>query len=517
MKSTIYILGLVLAFSSIAQKGEVKDTSSYIHQVNRIEFDKGYANDIYHIIQGEETGLLVAVQTWNNSGDGNQWNLNHLDTALNIVWTKIVFVPLDSYFVGYDFYDGKYYLLFNANEYDTTELLLYEIDAETTDIETYEINTVFPMLLSEFEVLNGTVLLAGSTNYKPAMLTYDFVEQKPKVIPGIYDKQGEILDLLMDDELGMFTVIISERTANKNFTVIAKTFTSSGDLIQENKVLPSEKQNIVDGVATNFYGGFQYMAGTYSKKSTTYSNGFYLAKFINGRQQLIKYHDYASLDNFFSYMNEKREQRMKEKIKKKAERGKNPNLSYRLLVHDIIQRGDEYLMIAEAYYPRYSNSYSSYSAYGRYSPNSRYNTSFMGFNFTHAVVVAFDKNGEILWDNSFSIDNVLTYGLEEFVSVSTYKDKVVLMYLDENVIHSKVVNENEIVEGKAFNSVKLAYENDELKSRNPEIEGLKPWYGDTSYAYGVQRIKNEKGAGGKIFRNIFYINKIQYHQDQNPN
>ncbi|MEP0365888.1 MAG: hypothetical protein ABJN36_10410 [Cyclobacteriaceae bacterium] len=515
MKSFIYILICLGSLSALAQKKDAGDTSSYIQQVDRIEFDIGFGNDNYHLISGGEDGLLVFVETYDNSGDGNKWQLHKLDTSLNIVWTRVLFTPFDSYFLGYDFFDGNYYLLFNDSKYDNTELLLFEVQAESAVIDSYEINTVFPIELTEFEVLESTVLLTGNTNYRPVALTYNFIDQKPKVIPGIYDKHGEIQDLIMDDELGTFTLIVSERMPDRRYTIIAKTFTSGGDLIQENTIDPGDEQSIVDGVATHFYGGYQYMAGTFSEKSTTYSYGFYLAKFVNGRQQLIKYHNYASLDNFFEYMGEKREKRMKERIRRKAARGKNPGLSYRLLVHDIVQRGDEYLLVAEAYYPRYSSS--SGGTYNRFDYMNNAGTAFMGYNFTHAIVVSFDRNGNILWDNSFAIDNVLTYSKEEFVAVNVYNDKVVLMYLDENFIHSKVVSNNQIVEGKSFSPVKLAYDDDELKSKDPAVEGLKPWYGQTMYAYGEQRIKNEKGAGGKVYRNIFYINKVQYHENENLN
>ncbi len=255
------------------------------------------------------------------------------------------------------------------------------------------------------------------------MLVYDFIEKKPKVLPGIYDKNGDILDLITNDEMGLFTVMVSDRNKNKYNTIIAKTFTSRGDLVQENSITPEEKKNLVDAVSTTFNGGYQYIAGTYSKNSSSYSRGLYLSRFANGRQQFIKYHEYASLNNFFGYMTTKREQRVKERIKRRAEKGKSSNFNYRLLVHDIIQRDNEYLLVAEAYYPRYSTyTTGAYSQYARYSPT------FLGYNFTHAIVVAFNQKGEILWDNSFKIDNVLTYGLEDLVAVNVYKDKVVLMY-----------------------------------------------------------------------------------------
>ncbi len=91
------------------------------------------------------------------------------------------------------------------------------------------------------------------------------------------------------------------------------------------------------------------------------------------------------------------------------------------------------------------------------------------------------------------------------------------MYLDENTIRSKIVKGNEVYEGKTFNPVRLTYQSDEIKSKDPEIEGLKNWYGNVMYAYGEQRIQNDQGEGGRTSRRVFYINKITYNLQEETN
>jgi len=514
---------VVLVFLSIlsvgyvfAQRKNVADTSTLINQPNRVEFDLADYGMSYHVIGGEYDGLLVVQETENRAEDGYNWSFYSLDTTLSERWTRILSIGYDSHLLGTEYHDGKYYLLFNASRYHSEDLILYEIDAETGDHEKMEINTVFPVQLTFFEVLGSNVIFGGYTNYRPVLLTFDLEEKKPRVVPGFYDNNSDIIDIIIDDDAEMFTVIQQERMRNRKYTIRTKTFTSSGDIIQSNFVQPGEKKNLIDGASTTFYGGFQYVAGTYSKKATQYSKGLYLAKFVNGRQQFVKYHDYSDLDNFFGFMNDRREQRIKDRIARKKSKGKKAQFSYRLVVHDMIQRDGQYLLIAEAYYPRYSTYSSGFYNYG-WGGSSRYNPNFMGYKYTHAVVVAFDRNGNIIWDNSFEVNDVESYSLDEFVVVSNYDDKTVLMYLEENEIRSKVIQGNEIIEGKTFSPVKLAFTEDEVKNRNPEVEGLKPWFGRTMYAFGEQRIRNEAGAGGRINRMVFYINKIQYHLENKAN
>ncbi|MFT7030144.1 MAG: hypothetical protein ACI83W_000863 [Marinoscillum sp.] len=491
-----------------------QDTSSYIHQDNRLEFNLGAQSMDFELITGDELGLLAVVATNISSQEGLDWILHSIDTALVIRWTKIFSIPFASRLLGTEYHDGSYYLLFNAAEYSKEDLLLIEINAVSGNYKRMEINTVFPIQLSFFEVLDGNVIFSGYTNYRPVLLTFDLEEEKLKVVPGFYENKSDILDVIIDDDARLFTVIQQDYLEDRKITTIrAKTFISDGSLIQDNLISPGDRKSLLDGTSTIFQGGYQYLAGTYSRKPSEYSRGLYLSKFMNGRQQFVKYHDYSDLTNFFGFMNPKREKRVLDRIKRKREKGKQPHFSYRLMVHDIIRRGDEYLMIAEAYYPRYNSvsnlANNGYSSYGM-TPG------FSGYQYTHAILVAFDRNGEILWDNSFEINDIETYSLQEFVAVNVLEDKVVLMYLEENLIRSKVVMGNEVYEGKTFNPVKLSNPTDELKSRDPEVEGLRKWYGNIMYAFGEQRI-DSNSSYGRNSRRVFYINKVSCSVGDVPN
>ena len=106
-----------------------------------------------------------------------------------------------------------------------------------------------------------------------------------------------------------------------------------------------------------------------------------------------------------------------------------------------------------------------------------------------------------------------TFQLDQLVSVNLQDGKVILLYTYEDVIRSKIIQGNEVLEGKAFNEIELAFENDIVGNNNSEVGGLEKWYGDYFFAYGVQKIKNLAVTGQNISREVFYINKIFYSFD----
>ena len=138
------------------------------------------------------------------------------------------------------------------------------------------------------------------------------------------------------------------------------------------------------------------------------------------------------------------------------------------------------------------------------------NLAFEGYKYTHAVLIGFDGNGKLQYDNSFEINDVLSYQLDQLVSVGVEKDKVILLYTYENVIRSKIIQRSEVIEGKAFNDIKLKFEDDIVRNNDSDIGGLKKWYGNYFFAYGVQKIKNLKDRNVDLNREVFFINKITY-------
>ncbi len=515
-----YILSTFIMLSTallcIAQKKKTPDTSAFITQPDRIEFEINKFDEEFTIINGEEDGLLVLKETSVRNPKGYGWTLYKLDKDLQEEWTKLRVVPFSHTFRGWDYSQGNYFLLFSTAQYRPEEFTIIKIDGDNGEIEEYEVSTVFPIILSHFEVIRNTVLMAGTTNFRPAILTIDLDNRKPQVLPGIYGTNSEIIDIHVNDQDELFSVALLERLPNKTLSVNVKTFTTDNVLVQNNLINPGDKRNLIDGAPTDFSSGFQYIAGAYSNKSTQFSRGLYLSKFVNGRQQFIKYYNYADLNNFFNYMSKNRQNRVRERIDRRKSKGKKNKFNYRILVHEIINHGNEYIMIGEAYYPRYSN-YQVMMPYGMGWTNQDRYQAVVGYKYTHAIIVSFDQKGNILWDHSFPIDDVFMYDLEELVSVNVQKDRIELLYLEENTIRSKIIKGNEVLEGKSYTPVRLNSENEEFTKKDPEVEGLTKWYGSTLYAFGEQEIDQRIGDRTRNRRNVFYINKVRYDPNEISN
>ncbi|MEL7145067.1 MAG: hypothetical protein AAFO69_01760 [Bacteroidota bacterium] len=521
MKNVVAFILMLLVFTVNAQE---QDTSSFIKQTNRLEME--VLNDYHNftVIPGEDNGLLVVSEPNDERTRGEYWEVIGLDTDLKQKWKQNVFAEAGTYLKGYDYNEDNYYMLFAKRQFREEELTVFRIGAGANDTTTYRINTVFPIDLEFFEIMGNTIIFGGYAFYKPVIMLFNMNDKLPKVLPGVYNNFATILDLIPNDRLNIFSVVMTDRLPSKYNTITIKSFASDGTPIQDRTINPGKETNLLDAASTSFLSGYQYIAGTYSKRKNEFSRGLYLARLKNGIQESILYHNYGDLENFFVHMSDRREQRVKERIQRRKASGKKIRFNYRLAIHNIIEQDDQYLMIGEAYYPRYRHAagavagnnfgVNNFGAVGGALPNS-FNPYFIGYKYTHAVVVAFDKSGRILWDNSFEINDVQTPYLKEYVKVKhdPASNKTILVYLYNNVIKSKIIDKDQIIEGKTINPVKLTYQSDKAKSTDKTMEGLENWYDDNLLAYGKQRIKNLKDENVKGSRKIFYINKITYEKD----
>jgi hypothetical protein len=501
---------IAVNLSSSAQKIPIQNPSAYVVQSERIEFEVNENSDHFHIINGFEEGLLIINKQLNKVSDGKiAWKMQLLDSELNVSWEKSVMVPSGSVLLGWDFANGHFFLLFSRTQYKEEELLVFKIEAYNGHHEVFTISTVFPIKLSHFEAIDDFVILGGTANERPVVINYNLQNRIPVVVSGIYDLRNNIEDIILNNDNTYFSVILSELFIEKQQTIAINTYSLKNELIDRKVIDPGEKINLIEGTTLDFSSEVQYMAGTYSLKSKESSRGLYLSRFDIGKQTFIKYFDYASLEFFFEYRGLRREQRLRKRIDARSAEGKNSSYSYKLIIHDLMANDSQLLLIGEAYYTRHPN-HTDFSL-----SNLRRAQVFSNLEhvYTHTIIVALDTAGTILWDHSFPMSDVVSDFPTEKVVVNVKGDCIELLYLEKNLIRSKVISGANVLESNAFTPIMLGKEDDNWPLKDPILERLEKWYEDYLFAYGEQEIISSKGTEN-VFRKVFYINKIGFdHND----
>ena len=132
---------------------------------------------------------------------------------------------------------------------------------------------------------------------------------------------------------------------------------------------------------------------------------------------------------------------------------------------------------------------------------------FDGYDFFSEILLAFDRDGHLLWQQSVKFDNELTYDLlshtsegvcyDELVVASPYRNK--LRYTAFDAQGQPLMN---IEEEKLDPFHGADYVEDEYFAQ------ISNWYGSRFLVFGSQIIQNSTQP--KPRRTVFFLQKVQY-------
>jgi hypothetical protein len=489
---------------------------SQVIQSGRIELPIQYDIETYSAISLDTSGIVLHRSFAGAKED--QLELTRLDTGLHQVWKGFLPIPKGLTIAKTKASDGKIYFFFKNSASGGKSFTVFVVKIKDGGYSSYSITNLIPFNATEFIVSNDALLIAGYFNFRPIVLHYSIKDQHARILPGFLNEPGELTQIKTYPD-GNLDVIVSAKNNNRKKCLWIRHFDKAGDLIKTVVLEPEENKNLIFGRAVKMANDNQVIAGVYGRNSE-YSRGIFVAEINTYGEYIIRYYNFADLQNFFHYMKAKREKRIKERIERRRIKGKKIKFNYRFLVHELIPYGNQFVMLGEAFYPTYTNRSNFYGTpvFGNFSPwnyglTNRYNNSyrgdylFDGFQYTHAVVIGFDREARLVWDNSFEINGIKSFQLEQFVKIFASENKIALLYLYENLIRSKVIKGSQVVEGTTQDPI-MTSGGLKPQKNNIQTSKLEYWYGNQLFVYGIQ---NFKSPVDNINNKVFFINKIRVH------
>lgn len=423
-----------------------------------------------------------------------------IDTAFSEEWSGYLHIEKGYIIMGRQSFDGKLYLLLRYHTYAKNDLILLAIDERNGSYVRYHVPCFIPLLPSQFNITNNGALIGGYYNRVPVVLFFTFDTRTTKVLPGLFNEAGELAQVKTYND-GTFDVLISSKNFSRQRTMWIKNYDADGNLLRNLPLDPGDK-HFIFGRAVRGVENTQIVAGVFGTVNAEYSKGLFITALNPDGESVTRLYHFSELENFFAYMKPRREERIKSRIERKLARGKHARFSYRFLVHELIPYQGNYILLGEAFVPQY-----------RYPRAANYGSTpariFDGYLYTHAVVMCFDKTGNLLWDNSFEINDIKTFTLDQFVKIEPFDDKIALIYMYDNTIRTKVIQSDKVVEGKTIDPIQIFSDTEVVKRDLSDHGRLEYWYGDSLLACGIQEIAGKPGVGASR-RTVFYINKIRF-------
>lgn len=481
---------LVLCASLLTCTLQAQVTQTARYEIKMVDRDEPR----YTSAQLGDQGMMIYRRVVGKKEDSYQ--LIKLDTALIQAWEGAIPVSKKLDVIHTRAAGKTFYMLLKDPGYIGKDFTIFAISLANGSYRTFSVKNIIPFYPSDFVMTPKAALIGGYFNNRPLVLYYSMETQSSRILPGFFNSPGE-LDQIKINPDGTTGIVVSARNFEKRRALWLRTYDDAGELVNTTILQPEEDRHLLFGRALKLPDGRQLVAGIYGR-FTEFSRGIFVALVEASGQYKITYYNFAELKNFFSYMKANQQRRVKDRIERRTVKGKKVKFNYRLLVHDLIEHNNELLLIGEAFFPHF--------VYPRgYNPQARTDRIFDGYRYTHAVVIGFGKDGSLSWDNSFEINDVKTYQLQQFVRVQVSDSRVLLMYLFDNVIRTKIISNNDVIEGKAKEVLKSGAYGEELDRDEENTERMDSWYGRYFFASGTQSLKR-RGA----YRQVFFITKITY-------
>jgi hypothetical protein len=561
--------------NNIEEDEEVPVKKKKTKQTKRVEFDAKFGSNKYIVVTVGEEGILMFGESDDRSKDGKKnWIFTKYGTDLKETWSGDYGVTKSVDYMRhyYDKQKGYVYILLGNSKTmfkrrpNQVDLISDEVEIVKYNVKKNTLSSTIGKIplrtsVTDFVVKNGIAYFGGNTvvsmgtvclkqclivglcyvpicfgaahlPYHPTLFTADIKQKEFKISPMNYKGDAAVVNISRGtDESTEVSVAVRNYPDKKtndmyveNYDGGKKSYSYKLKSKAKNEFLDAsiyklgEKDDLVFGTYAPPFEDrsfFQKMfAGMNVGVPSGASVGFYLSRFVDGKQNYLKvfpfnkYFKITYSGGMFSSPKQKVEDKTKSTDSKKSKKERPVSMS--LLMHDVIKRGDnEYLLIADAYYAHYHTEY----YYNASTKRMEQRQVFDGYVFTDAIIMDFDsEKGELNWYETFEINSwPPTMNLRPRVKViqNEGEEDVVFVYNDGKNINTKVLSNGKIT-SRSQTSMNINTGKETDKVTNTYDGGdIEYWYDNYFLAYGYQRIKTKgKLIGGR--RTVFYFQKIGY-------
>jgi hypothetical protein len=510
---------MILLFCPCILLAQLQEVSRFEQKIPK-KLD--YTFDVLPLVREKKVIVFGERENWEEYNKRRKYYFKLLDSTLKQTDEKEY--PIDRKWI----YEGKYtdsthlYLLFYTDNHKEFAIITYK-PGEEVDFRQGEVPFMFTP--SSFVVFGNNAFLIGRNRGKDVMIDFSFFDNSVKIVPAYFDDKYDIKNIEINRQESIANVLIQEtKRGDKSFYI--RRLLSNGKQISENK-FTFDKEKYPTDLEPFTINNEHYLIGLYGEGQThIYSQGWIWTKYDpeNPKQPYILQKSFDFVKNFFVYLPRKNSQeRERNKVLKMQEKGKSYRYKLRFRLHKPVFYNNQIIVVAESFHTAYQYNNTTYlplpntytnptwmNSVASSNRNWRYGASVPTYQFVHAIVLAFDLQGELLWDNAIRIKDITSASLKEYVTVSLQKDKTILLQCHERGINMKVCRQNEVIYEaedvpyqKEYNV--LPRKEDKIKPTENQVFA---WFDDYVLVSGIYNPKANKFLTTE--EDVFYIAKVKF-------
>jgi hypothetical protein len=502
-----------------------------IYSINRLEVETRGRVDVFTLLPHAEgvVGFRVSPE--------KKFNIKYLfeffTTDLQLSSSPIIEIPIRDYheLIGYDKDGDKFYAFFI--KIGSSEKYLLEIDINTLQFTTTDLQKLLYMEYIEFLVSNNKAIFAGISDSKPILQAYDLADNSIYTFPEIYSKEQQIIQVRKVPDFGMIDVTVSKRDRLRKKQISLISFDETGNKIRQVNVdkITDEHLELIEAFATPYQSYQNALVGTYGLKRREEYYGNYILSINEFGEYKIDYYNLKDYPNFFSYLDEKARNKKQKELQKYHDKETQAPIRPIFTLREIVENGPTRLIYNETFSGMYSRNSSRDGFYqnnmyrishSQIFQNINYlentttyrvptqNLSLEGeYKYTAAHFALIHEDGRVLWDTSLQLPQKTKIQPFQFGQISFDGENLFFLYLEENQIAFSHIKNGEIISQDQLVEMTLINPNERVKDFQEGSLNLLHWYDDYFICSGTVRIRSLNEEGKEVIREVFFLDKIQ--------
>lgn len=503
MKNIFLILTINL-FISISSKSQISFEK-------RVEIDliDGYNNEA--VFEFGKDGFIMSSKKREITSKA-EWKFEKYNTELKLIQTKNILLD-DKFSVEKTFTnDKRLHFLFKDRVGNFSIVTI-----ESSDLKVTQVNGAFSekgwLVIEDMSILGDYAFFSVSIKRSPFLYLVNWKTGEKSLMPilvgNISPKKMSIINLQVLEGSNELVVTVKAKIDKRKSDLYVIHINNEGSKEDAFNLTKNVEENIIDVSAFRLDEDKYIYTGNYSTVTTSSSEGLLFCQTDENKIDFIEFYSFLDLENFLSYLPEKSQRKIEKKKEKKEKKGKELKINYKIASHEIIVLDDGYLFLGEAYYPSYRRvPYKTHvKENGRMVTKIETKEVFDGYQYTHALLVKFDKKGKLLWDEIFEMwPAYKPLYAKRFISIiEKREDLIKLVFASGNNIISKSIDFNGfILQDIKSEEIQTNFEGDKVKS---SFSNINHWYENFFIAYGNQKIKN---LDDKTRRRVYFFQKIKF-------
>ncbi len=513
------IILFIITFSSslVAQIDHIARYES-LHKKENID---------YLVIPNEDKGVLLIKPVVATGANESIIEYSHLGADLKEKWSGVLETDTRQQLKGYYYADNVTYLLLQVRS-DNRFIRIITINTLTKEVKTFEPKQITDLNLSEFEVINGSAVIGGYIDQRPAVFVYNMEKDEVNTLSNVYQNDAELFEVKINSDSVTFNVLVSQFDEKRDKTVLVSTYDYGGNPVRSYQLEVDRDYQLLSAVSSsvNINDKSQVTVGVYGIKVGTYPSGIFINHVDRVGQQTMRYVNFGEFDTFLNHTGKKRSAKMKAKALRAKENNKDWRYKIDAVLQEMIEQDGRLIVTGEFFKPwtvgssglwrnridpgrSAVNNNAFLNPYALdYGPGFRPST--VGLvtetDYTHAFALVLDLDGNIQWDGALDINEDVEAEVDQLGAFQWHEGDAFYVYHYEDELRVNHLNDADDTEGH-IGELKLNADTDKLSTgRGTFVRTLK-WDDNKFLLYGIHYVRPADKS--ESTRKVFFINAVR--------